>query len=412
MLVISFSICAGHSGDPEEKLPRLRVGSEVYSNVTITTVTPTTILFNHSRGMASAKLQDLEPEMQRHFHFDPAKAREAQKSQTQANAEYRARALDLPRGSATGEAIEGLPLKAVTVVTAETKLRIRLQKDALALLLQKNFEQLEELAQTYRRSRQTFPDGSWLLGEVYGGLGSRNSEPDQAWLDRIALFEDWTNARPESVTARVALADEMVGYGWRARGTGYMRTVSSAAYRVFVIRAETGMLISQEAALLNTHCPFAPMPQLVAARGISGRLDKFFKPLADGIAKDPDFINYYVEGTTYELSRWHGMTEHSAEAILRRYADQLKGEEGDVLYARVVWHMQDSGMFSNAVEECGFGWDRVEKGFQTLEKRYPDALSVKSAHAFVGRICRRAGAGPVLDRQAGWQRGRLGLAIG
>ena len=104
----------------------------------------------------------------------------------------------------------------------------------------------------------------------------------------------------------------------------------------------------------------------------------------DGIRAAPGFIYYYQEGFTYELTRWHGMAEYSAEAFLKRYADKMGGDEGDVLYARVAWLMQCSGMFSDVMKECRLSWNRVDQGFQVLERRYPDALSVKSAHALLG----------------------------
>ena len=163
-----------------------------------------------------------------------------------------------------------------------------------------------------------------------------------------------------------------------------MNTVSTQAYRTFVSRAQQGIMLSEEAASLKEYCPFAPMPRLVAARGISARGEKFFNPLVNGIRAEPSFIYYYQEGFTYELTRWHGMAEYSAEAFLNRYADKMGGDEGDVLYARVAWLMQCSGMFSDVMKECRLSWNRVDKGFQVLERRYPDALSVKSAHALLG----------------------------
>ena len=41
----------------------------------MTSVTATHIYFSHSLGLGSARLKDLEPDMQTHFHYDPAKAR-------------------------------------------------------------------------------------------------------------------------------------------------------------------------------------------------------------------------------------------------------------------------------------------------------------------------------------------------
>ena len=53
----------------EEKLARLQVGAENYTNVTITTVTPTDIYFTHASGMGNAKLKSLPPEMRRDLYL-------------------------------------------------------------------------------------------------------------------------------------------------------------------------------------------------------------------------------------------------------------------------------------------------------------------------------------------------------
>ena len=59
----------------DEKLPLLKVGSQTYSNVTVTTVSATDIYFISSQGMGNAKLKDLDPALQKHFHYDPARVR-------------------------------------------------------------------------------------------------------------------------------------------------------------------------------------------------------------------------------------------------------------------------------------------------------------------------------------------------
>ncbi|WP_040546679.1 hypothetical protein [Pedosphaera parvula] len=82
VLLCSLSVWA------EEKLAVLKVGSEVYSNVTVTSVTTTDIYFSHGQGMGNAKLKRLEPEMQKHFHYDAAKASATEQQQKDANARY------------------------------------------------------------------------------------------------------------------------------------------------------------------------------------------------------------------------------------------------------------------------------------------------------------------------------------
>jgi hypothetical protein len=58
----------------DEKLPALKVGSDVYSNVTVTSVTVKDIYFTSDQGLGNAKLKDLDPALQKHFHYDAAKA--------------------------------------------------------------------------------------------------------------------------------------------------------------------------------------------------------------------------------------------------------------------------------------------------------------------------------------------------
>ncbi|MGA3267129.1 MAG: thioredoxin family protein [Verrucomicrobiota bacterium] len=72
----------------DEKLPMLKVGNDTYSNVTVTVVTPTDICFTYSGGMANAKLKQLDPELQKYFHYNATNALAVEKNQMAANAQY------------------------------------------------------------------------------------------------------------------------------------------------------------------------------------------------------------------------------------------------------------------------------------------------------------------------------------
>src|SRR6266436_7703087 len=87
-LLACFLCGAARLRAADEQLPKLKVGPEVYENVTVTSVTATDIYFSHSRGLGNAKLKDLEPALQKQFHFDPEKAAARQRQQSQDNALY------------------------------------------------------------------------------------------------------------------------------------------------------------------------------------------------------------------------------------------------------------------------------------------------------------------------------------
>jgi thiol-disulfide isomerase/thioredoxin len=72
----------------DEFFPVLKANGEIYSNITITKVTATDIFFNHAGGVGNAKLKNLTPELQEHFHYNAAKSMLVEKQQATNNAEY------------------------------------------------------------------------------------------------------------------------------------------------------------------------------------------------------------------------------------------------------------------------------------------------------------------------------------
>ena len=80
----------------DEKLAVLRTSSEVYSNVTVTTVTKTDIYFTHANGMGNLKIKTLSPELQKHFNFDPHQANEVELKQSDNKNKYHEQLLQKP----------------------------------------------------------------------------------------------------------------------------------------------------------------------------------------------------------------------------------------------------------------------------------------------------------------------------
>lgn len=94
LLVLCLSFLGGFSVPAaDETLPVLKVGSDVYSNVTVTAVSATHLSFTHSRGMGSVKLRNLSPELQKQFHFNDEKAGEAEAKQHEADSQFRVEAI-------------------------------------------------------------------------------------------------------------------------------------------------------------------------------------------------------------------------------------------------------------------------------------------------------------------------------
>jgi cytochrome c biogenesis protein CcmG/thiol:disulfide interchange protein DsbE len=72
----------------DEFLPVLKVNGDVYSNVTVTTVTATDVFFTYASGVGNAKLKSLSPGLQEHFHYNAAKGAQVEKQQATNNVLY------------------------------------------------------------------------------------------------------------------------------------------------------------------------------------------------------------------------------------------------------------------------------------------------------------------------------------
>ena len=94
-LVFSL-VCLSSQTYAEETLPVLKVGSDTYSNVLVTSVSITDTYFTSDKGMANAKLKNLDPEMQKHFNYDPAKADAVEKKQAADKIQYHLQLLKEP----------------------------------------------------------------------------------------------------------------------------------------------------------------------------------------------------------------------------------------------------------------------------------------------------------------------------
>ena len=97
------------------------------------------------------------------------------------------------------------------------------QEEAVAALLkQEKFKELDCLADAARSGQAKFPGGMWILHNLYAGLDqpTRQHATEIDWRNHLARLERWVAAMPNSITARVALAQSYAGYGWVARRGG------------------------------------------------------------------------------------------------------------------------------------------------------------------------------------------------
>lgn len=108
-IITALGLLGAMSVRADEKLPVLQAGTDVYSNVTVLSVSATDVYFtfNNGKGMANAKLKSLSPDLQKHFNYNPAVASTVEQKQALANVAYRAE--DYQPADIYGPAASGPP---------------------------------------------------------------------------------------------------------------------------------------------------------------------------------------------------------------------------------------------------------------------------------------------------------------
>jgi hypothetical protein len=272
----------------------------------------------------------------------------------------------------------------VTTVWPDDESKEMFDRNRLAnnLIEATNYDELDELAEKFRSSKECYATGVWKLNDIYGGLVPSDKALEVDWQNRIAALQDWVDAKPDSITARVSLANVLVNFAWKARGSGWANTVSDEGWRAFGNRLHQAMKVLNAAENLKVQCPYSWTVKMRAALGLQMDKNQFNDIFHQAISYDSDYETAYLQRAVYLMPRWYG-GDGELEADLEKSANQMGGDDGDMLYARVVWGLHARASSPNVIEENHFSWPRIDKGFAIIEKRFPDSLAAKSERAYL-----------------------------
>jgi hypothetical protein len=253
------------------------------------------------------------------------------------------------------------------------------------------YAKLDALAGSLRQSKAAFDNGRWKLAEFYSQLSSvAKDSPESDYLKRLKHLQKWSIQKPPSLTADIALSIAYREYAWRARGSGFANTVSPEGWRLFQDRINTAKGVLTSCKERRKECPgwWSAMQLVALAEGWDRK--SYDALLAQAVEQEPTYVSFYHNAFTYLLPRWHG-AEGECEKFIAAMADKAGGEEGDILYAQIVWRMQEQHVYGNIFKESKASWPRTQKGFEAMRRRHPESLNVLSAYCSL----------------AGWGSGRL-----
>jgi hypothetical protein len=177
-------------------------------------------------------------------------------------------------------------------------------------------------------------------------------------------------------------------YAWGARGSGNADTVSDQGWKLFFERLNQATAILDDAKLLNEKCPLYWSTMMGIGLGLQISKEQFNDIFNQAIQAEPDYEGYYETRAVFLLPRWYG-ADGEWEKDLAQSADKIGGDDGDMLYAQIVWsiHRYDFGNSGNIFEENPqISWDRVDRGFAVIEKRFPNSLAAKNERAHLAAL--------------------------
>lgn len=229
-------------------------------------------------------------------------------------------------------------------------------------LIEEKFADLDRMADQYRSDKSRLPGGDWRLHAFYLALDAPQLS-DQDTRDHLAHLERWTQQRPASVTARIALATSLGRWAWVARGSGEARTVTADGWRLFNDRIKQSQTVLEAAANMSPTCPQWYSEMMIvglAQNWDAARMKEIFE---QGIQSEPGYFYLYRQYANYLLPKWDGHPG-DASAFANSSADRLGGDAGDVLYFQIATALIRRGDASFPVREMN--WDRIQHGYQAL----------------------------------------------
>jgi hypothetical protein len=285
-------------------------------------------------------------------------------------------------------AVTGWQYPVTILETPEEKEKSEIKKQARALYEAKDYAGLEALAAKYRRSKECYANGIWKLGQVYLGVTDLPDEATEAeWKTQLKSHRDWIKARPESITARVVLAEDLTSYAWKARGSGWADSVTEKGWELFGKRLIEAANVVAEANSLKEECPRLFSVMFRVALGLQMDRSNYDKLFEQAIKSYPEYTAYYQRRAYFLLPRWYGEA-NEWESDLEKSSDKIGGKEGDMLYARTVWCMHEGRYFTNIFKESHISWSRVDQGFEEIEKLFPDSLAAKTERVYLAALAR------------------------
>jgi hypothetical protein len=256
------------------------------------------------------------------------------------------------------------------------------QEGVRLMLEQERFRVLDDVAAGERVNKTRFAGGEWKLWMFYNAIASPKGKgqnvPDwNAYRDRLSR---WVGQQPESVTARVAMAQAELLYGWELRGPGELGTIPQDRFDRFMVQVRQAETILNGASELQVKCPEWYDVMLQVGRAKGWELQDLNTLLERAAAFEPGYFYVYLQQALTLTPKWRGR-EGDAEKFAEEQGNRVGGKAGDILY----WQIAQSVMGNPELQKMPqhFVWSRALIGYQALVEQYGRSTVRQNQIAFM-----------------------------
>jgi hypothetical protein len=246
-------------------------------------------------------------------------------------------------------------------------------------LVDEKFDALDRSAAQLRSEKTRVPGGGWKLTHFYEAL-DKPLLADKDSIDHLEHLRHWVAQRPESITARVALATSLHRWAWVARGNGMANTVTADGWRLFDERIKESYTVLQDAANLHEQCPGWYSEMMIVGLAQSWDRPRMEALFQQAIQFEPGYFRFYKQFANYLLPKWDGKGS-DAIAFAKEAANNVGGEAGDQVYFHIAMVVVGKNGPEFGVKEMD--WERIQRGYQSLTAQYGTNGELKNEIAFL-----------------------------
>lgn len=246
------------------------------------------------------------------------------------------------------------------------------------MLREGKYDELDRIVAQIRRDKPRNKNGRAKLSAFYDGTAP-SAETDEQWEEERKVYEAWSEAKPKSAAAQIALARFWYGYAFQGRRLGGGRYPTAEGMELYRARMKVSQAIIEKQYGLEEKCPYAPRFEIALAYD-----NAYSKAEVDAILKrawetDPDYTPAFLDAVRYYLPTMHG-DPGDLEAYADRACAMTSSRWGDELYAQIVLEAADYRV-GETFKSFKFDWERVKKSAAAYRKRYPESITELQRYA-------------------------------